>query len=93
MSEDVDVVQATNEINGFKDVALRLQQDDQIKEAVKNLPRAFCVMVFDLVYLPQAGKYVSNYQNYRVLMGKQESIDSVKKILEERVKGSFKIEM
>lgn len=91
MSSDLDTIQATKEINGFKEIAEGLQKDEHIKEHAKNLPRAFCVMVFKQVYLPKSGKFVASYDNYRVLMGKKDSIEATKKILEDRVKGSFKV--
>lgn len=34
---------------------------------------------------------MSQYQNYRVLVGKQDSIDKLKAAFEEKVKGSFKV--
>jgi len=51
--------------------------------------RSFCVIVLENVHL--VDKTVSQYSNYRVLVGNQDSIDKLKAAFGEKVKGSFKV--
>ena len=69
MSDDIDTIRANTEINDFAAVAKSLTEDQEIKDATASFARAFCVMVLEFNYLPKAGKFVANYQNYRVLVG------------------------
>jgi len=70
-----------------------LQKDEALKALAKEMPRAFCVMVFNNELSPATGRWSGTFKNYRVLVGKQESIDALKKAFEEKVKGSFEVEL
>jgi len=48
-------------------------------------------MVFNQTYMPKTGKTVGKYENYRVLVGPKDSVEAVKKMLEDKVKGSFEV--
>jgi hypothetical protein len=41
------------------------------------MPRCFCVIVASSEYIPNSGKTFTKYENYRVLVGKQENIDKM----------------
>ena len=71
--------------DGFKD-------NKDLCDLAKDMPRAFCVLVFTTKFNPKTRKTVGKYENFRVLVGKQETIDGVKAILEEKVKSDlFKV--
>lgn len=70
-----------------------MSKEDEMKELTKEFPRAFCVLVHQQEYTPSTDKTTVDYKNYRCLVGKQEPLDKVKAILEEKVKGTFEIVM
>ena len=41
------------------------------------MPRCFCVIVASSEYIPNSGKTYTKYENYRVLVGKKETIDKI----------------
>jgi len=90
-AKDVDAEAINAEIDAFKAVGEELQKDEEMKKHAKSMQRAFCVMVFTQTYMPKAGKTVGKYENYRVLVGPQASLDAVKPMLEDKVKGSFEV--
>ena len=57
------------------------------------MPRCFCVMVYDQVYVPGLGKTFHKFENYRVLVGPKANLDSLKATFDEKVKGSFEIQL
>jgi len=89
--KEIDADAINKEIDAFKGVGEGLQKDETMKGHAAKMPRAFCVMVFNQMYMPKSGKTVGKYENYRVLVGPQDTIDAVKGILEEKVKGSFEV--
>ena len=89
--KEVDAAAINQEIDGFKAVAEGLQADAEIKELAKKCPRAFCVMTFTQKYNPTNETTLGDYKNYRVLVGPQASIDSLKSSLEGKVEGSFEV--
>jgi hypothetical protein len=54
------------------------------------MQRAFCVIVCQTKHDIASGTSKSKYENYRVLVGKQESIDKLSTAFE-AIKGSFEI--
>jgi hypothetical protein len=86
---DLDAI--SKEIEGFKESCKAMSDNDALKEAAKDMPRKFCVVVLEQHYSPQNDSSLFKYTNYRVLVGKQESIDLLAKHFEENVKGSFEI--
>merc|ERR1712100_435102 len=70
-------------IDKFKEAyAPALQKDEEVAKHAKNMPRAFCVMVYEESFDVTTGKSSIDWKNYRVLVGKQEAIDAVKKSIE-----------
>jgi len=57
------------------------------------MDRAFCVLVLQMKYSPKTGKYIGKYDNYRVLSGPQANINKIKAIFDEKVKGTFEINL
>lgn len=55
--------------------------------------RAFCVMTFMQNYNPNDETVVGEYKNHRVLVGSQDSIDTIKTAIENKVAGSFEVEL
>jgi len=85
-------------IDDFKKIAKEdLQGNEELKKLAKEMPRSFCVMVFSNGYNVTTEKWKGTFTNYRVLVGKQDSIDKLKKAMEEKVdkgaKGKYEIEM
>jgi len=56
-----------------------------------NLQRCFNVLV-STQYLMGSGKCVGTYQNYRVVVGKQEDLDKVKKVIDDHMPEDMKFE-
>lgn len=86
---DADLI--NKEIDQYKELAESMQQDAEIKALVAKFPRAFCVMVFTQRYNPVSKEVKGQYQNYRVLVGPQADLETLKGILAEKVKGSFEL--
>jgi len=57
------------------------------------MARCFCVMTHEEEYDAKTGKMSGKFLNHRVLMGKQEQIDDLKKLFEEEVKGDFTVRL
>lgn len=95
MKDDLDCKEINEEIDAFKKVAKEdLQKDEALKALAKEMPRSFCVMVFSNGFDPSTEKWKGTFTNYRVLVGKQDSIDQLKKAMDEKVaKGKYEIEM
>jgi len=93
--DDLDTKEINEEMDAFKKVAKDdLQKDETLKALAKEMPRSFCVMVFSNGYTPNTQKWKGSFTNYRVLVGKQDSIDQLKKAMDEKVaKGKYEIEM
>ena len=53
------------------------------------MPRCFCVIVASSEYIPNSGKTYTKYENYRVLIGKKESIDKIDEKIKEKVKSEY----
>jgi hypothetical protein len=69
MKEDMDSKTVNKEIDDFKVVAEGFQKDEALQELAKDMPRCFCVMVYDQVYIPDLGKTFHQFDNFRVLVG------------------------
>jgi len=70
-------------IDKFKnELAPGLQADEGIVAIAKDMPRAFCVMVYEEHYNVATSKSKIDWKNYRVLVGKGESIESAKQIMD-----------
>jgi len=71
-----------------------LQADDTVKEHAKGMMQAFCVMVLQQSINVATGKSTGTFQNFRQMVGKQESIDALKKVMEEKLgTGAYEIVM
>lgn len=55
------------------------------------MPRAFCVMVYEENYDANTKTSKVDWKNYRVLVGKQDAINTCKSVIEEKVKGEFEV--
>ena len=55
------------------------------------MPRAYCVLVFKTVRDPIKNKIYGKYENFRVLLGKEEPLEEVKAVIDEKITGSFDI--
>ena len=64
------------------ELAPALQKNEQIVQVAKQMPRAFCVMVFTETLNCETGRTNAKWQNYRVLVGKQDAIDTCKQVME-----------
>jgi len=62
-----------------------------LKDTAKQMPRCFCVMVYEETYDVNTNESKVDWKNYRVLVGKQEHIDTIKAKIEETVKGDFEV--
>jgi hypothetical protein len=92
VKEIEDPTSINDEIDSFKAVFDGFKDNKDLCDQAKAMQRAFCVLVFTTKYNPTTKKTMGKYENYRVLVGKQENIDGVKTILEEKVKSDkFKI--
>ena len=49
------------------------------------MPRAYCVLVFSTVRDPIKQKIYGKYENFRVLFGKEENLEEVKAVLDEKM--------
>ena len=87
--EGLDQVAIFKEMDDFTEVATNLTKDATLKQ--QKLMRAFCVLLYQSKYDPTTGKTTHKYENYRVLVGQNWGVDTVKAILEEKVKGSFEV--
>jgi len=85
--------QVNKEIEAGKEAMLAMQADASLKEAAKDMPRSFCVLVLEQEYNPSTGNSNTKFTNYRVLVGKQESIDLLKSAMDEKVKGCFELKL
>lgn len=72
-------------------VAPNLQKNHKIAPVAKNMPRAFCVMVYEESYDVNTEKSSVDWKNYRVLVGKQADIDVCKAEIEASVIGDFEV--
>ena len=66
-------------------------KDEELGEAAKGCPRAFCVIVLQQNYVPNTGKTVSKYQNYRVVVGPKDNLEKMKAKFAESVQGDFEV--
>ena len=57
------------------------------------MPRNFCVFVLEASYEITTGKLSIDYTNYRDMKGEEEDVKYFKDLYEEKIKGSFKIEV
>jgi len=90
--KDLDPVESLKAIDEFKaSVGPDLQKNEKISAVAKDMPRAFCVMVYEEKCDPKTGKSTVDWKNYRVLVGKQDSINTCKELIDEKVKGNFEI--
>uniref|UniRef100_A0A7S3IZY9 Thioredoxin domain-containing protein n=1 Tax=Strombidium inclinatum TaxID=197538 RepID=A0A7S3IZY9_9SPIT len=89
----LDFAAVNKEVDDFEEVGKALQQDPKVQEAAKTLMRAFCVYLLREKFNPFTGDTTGKFENYRVLVGPSASIDAIKPILEEKVKGSFQVVM
>jgi len=73
------------------EVGPALQKNEKIAAVAKNMPRAFCVMVYEETYDVTSKKSKVDWKNFRVLVGKQEDIDVCKAEIDTSVKGDFEV--
>lgn len=80
------------EIDDFKTLATDvLAKDEDMVAKAKNMPRSFCVMVFENKYTPNTDKWTGEFSNYRVCVGKKEDVDALAAFFDEKVPaGSWK---
>lgn len=90
--KDLDVDTIKKELEDFKVVAAEFQKNDELKKAAKDMQRSFCVMVVNSQFNPKTRKTFSSYKNYRVLVGKQENIDTLQAAFKEKVTGSYEVQ-
>ena len=76
-------------MDAFKDIGEQMQKD--LGDQGKKMARAFVVMVLNAKYSPQTGKTTRKFENYRVLIGPQASIDAINKACKEKLKGNFEV--
>lgn len=84
---DKDTVQ--RELEGNKAVLEGFAKDEELKKTADGCARAFCVIVCAQDYIPATGKTLFKYENYRVVVGPKEKIDSLKATFADKMKGSF----
>lgn len=65
------------------ELAPGLQNNDKIKAVAKNMPRAFCVMVYQEHYNVAQAKSTIDWKNYRVLVGPGEAVETCKTVIDE----------
>lgn len=88
--EERDCSGIAAEIDAFKVKCSEFQANEEIKTAAKGMQRSFCVIVYQNSYNPSNQKSSAKYDNYRVVIGKQEQVDTVKKaIIDSMEAGSF----
>jgi hypothetical protein len=90
--KEMNTANIDGEIVEFKAACEQFQKDENLKAVAKDMPRSFCVIVLESSYHPSTKKSYSQYKNYRVLVGKQESIDTLKTAFGEKLKGTFEID-
>ena len=59
-----------SEIDNFKTVFEGFKENEELCNLAKEMPRAFCVLVFTTEYDPKTKKTMGKYENFRVLVGK-----------------------
>lgn len=70
-SVEIDDPSAINEeITNFKPVFDGFKENKELSDLAKEMPRAFCVLVFTTKYNAKTKKTMGKYENYRVLVGK-----------------------
>lgn len=80
------------EIDRFKTICTEKFKTEQAKNDAQSMIRSFCVILLQQSYIPSEKKTYSKYENYRVLIGSQEKIDVLKKLMEENLTGfSFEV--
>jgi len=90
--KDLDAAGCLANIDTFHtEVAPALQKNEKIAAVAKNMPRAFCVMVYEETYNVTSKKSKVDWKNFRVLVGKQEDIDVCKAEIDTSVKGDFEV--
>merc|ERR1711976_1119692 len=89
--KEMNQADVLKEIADFKEVCSGFQKDENLKTLAKGMPRSFCVIVYQNSFNPTTSQNFAKYENYRVLVGKQESVDGLKAAFEEKVKGSFEV--
>jgi len=90
--KELDGSACLDAITKFKEAAgTALSGNEDVKTHASNMPRAFCVMVYEETYNIGSGKSLVDWKNYRVLVGKQEAIDACKKAIEANVSGDFEV--
>ena len=57
------------------------------------MARNFCVFVLEASYDISTGKICIDYTNYRDISGESEDVKYFQDLYEEKIKGSFKIEI
>jgi len=82
---EMDSAAVDAEITKFKEICnTKFMVDEEIKKAAAPMQRAFCVIVMETKFLP-SGTF-SKYENYRVLVGAKDGVDTVKKAFEDDLK-------
>jgi hypothetical protein len=82
----------TDQIGKFKEICAEKFLTETVKAQAEGMLRSFCVIVLQQSYIPESQKTYSKYENYRVLVGAQEKIDVLKKLMEDNLTGfSFEV--
>jgi len=89
--KEMDTGLLADEIKQFKEVCSGFQNDEKLPKLAENMPRSFCVIVLQSSYNPATGKTHSKYENYRVLVGAEESVNALNAAFKEKVKGTFEV--
>lgn len=88
--KELDPQKIKEEVEVFKRQMGEFQKNEELSKLAKEMPRSFCVITVESAYDPKTEKTTFDYTNHRVLVGKQESIDALKKAFAD-VKGSFEV--
>lgn len=65
-----DPSEINGEIDSFKPIFDEFKDNKDLCDFAKDMPRAFCVLVFTTEFDPKTKKTTGKYDNYRVLVGK-----------------------
>jgi len=69
--KELDPVACLESIDKFKESAgTDLSGNEEVKKHASNMPRSFCVMVYEETYDVATEKSLVDWKNYRVLVGK-----------------------
>ena len=88
--KELDSAVVAQEIVDFKLKCKGFQEDKDLKEAAKSVPRGFCVITCEAKFNPKNGKTFYDYTNHRIVMGKEDSVNKFKEAFKD-LKGSWEV--